>query len=134
MRQAALEGRFDFRAADFFDRWWWRRLHWVLEGLEDENANRVEALRQNLHAGAITYGVGQDVFDCHWNQAQELNRRIYNRLFPWARQAQHNARRELHQMWKQVWGNPDDPEVQAQIQATADALMTASRRVPRMEE
>lgn len=127
MRQAALEGKFDFRGADPFDRWWWRRLHWVLEGLENENANRVESLRQNLHAGAITYGAGPEVFDCHWGQAQELNRRVYNRLFPWARQDDRAGRRELSRLWSKVWGDPAGPEVQKKIRATADALLAAAR-------
>lgn len=127
MRQAHLERRFDFREADFFDRWWWRRLHWVLEGMEDENANRIESIRQNLHAGAITYGVGSEIFDCHWNQAQELNRRIYNRLFPWARQARRQVYKDLANLWKKVWGDPADPEVQKKIEATVEQLRNLAR-------
>lgn len=125
MRQAHVERRFDFRGADFFDRWWWHRLHWTLEGLEAENANRVETIRQNLHAGAITYGAGQEVFDCHWNQAQELNRRIYNRLFPWAKKAARNERKQMAELWKKVWGDPADPEVQQKIEDTAAQLLAS---------
>ena len=66
------------------------------------------------------------------SDADQIYVRLQNSLYPWQEsdkaQAGHrsNAAEDLD-IWKRNWGDPNDPEVQKRIEATAAAIMAGAQ-------
>lgn len=114
-------------AADYrpLDRAWWRRAGWALDHLEAEAAVRVFELKHTLHCGVISYSAAVEAFEKHWDQAVELQDRVRRELFPWV-EVEADRRTNINKMsdgWQSIFGKADDPDTEARIRATCDALV-----------
>jgi hypothetical protein len=126
MVQAAARSGFDFAAADPRSRYWWLKLRWVLDRLEDLNIEKVWQMQHAQHMSVLNYELDQQTFNGHWDRANQLLRDIYQVNFPWMKQAgEQGKQRDVNAMmerWKQKFGDPNDPQVQAYYKKVADAM------------
>lgn len=125
LRQAHCEGRIDLRDAEPLDSRWWKKVLWTLDWVDRENQNRISDLKHRLHCSLLNYLSGEKAVSLHWDQATEHIRRIIRNLFPYLKGG--TRREEIESManqWKQIWGDPRDPKVAAEIQRTVEHLLS----------
>jgi hypothetical protein len=124
LREAHIRGYLNLAQADTFDRHFWIRVGWTLEWLEQEHFREVLRDKYALHLALLNYELDQERFDLHWDQARAVQRELRLLLLPWLdnQELDIGKARKLEQLWIDIWGNPDDPEVAKRIQATANAL------------
>jgi hypothetical protein len=82
-------------------------------------------LKYELNVAVLDYAIEQKTFDLHWDQAQELQTIINQRLLPWMDHQKGISRQEVKDLaksWAKAFGDPREPEVAARIEATAAAL------------
>jgi hypothetical protein len=130
MIQAAACGAIDFRASDPLDSKWWKQLRLVLDHLERVGL----AEHYKLHYGYGLAALARDnLTDESYRKIAELTEanlvRITGLLRPWERADPEEAKAakvdHLAQAWKQIYGDPSDPAVQARIDATVRSLQKA---------
>lgn len=134
IKQAACAGVVDFTRARPFDPAWWRWLHSRLDQLEARNLVRLYALQHAQNVAALPVTTGDGVKD-HWERANGLLVKVFNRLFPWLQKdeeadaaAFERSVDQLQKMWAAEFGDPADPATQERIWATACALDPTLRR------
>lgn len=126
--QAAVSGAIDFSKAKFTDPGWWRRLNLVLRELLRQN-NRtliIERIRYHTALMAIP-GVSQDTYQrCQEKASDGFDELVdsYRRPFG-AREEKLDTANKLIELYKEEFGNPDDPEYAAQIDAAAAGILAS---------
>lgn len=136
MCQSAAEGVIDFSRADPRDRYWWMRL--LL--LTDQVAARNRITIHKLHYQMTTALLSRPELSA--TSAEKLNENatsivadINQQLFPWITQDRTSQLQkegdQLRVQWAKVWGDPDDPAVQAKIAAT---VATMKRQLERSQQ
>lgn len=130
--QAAVKGVIDFSKANTSDRLWWHKLKWILNGIENENINKIQELKFHLNASVLSYKDEEKQFEHHWEKANEHITYLYNGLFTWNKQAIEKKNvQKMHEAlvneWKRRFGDPNDPKVAAAIKLTVDNLKAANQ-------
>ncbi len=131
--QAARTGAIDFGRAKLLDRHWWLKLKFILNNLETDSLFRILKARQDQHLAAIlTPNISQSSFDTHWSSANDAIGKMTESLFPWMGDMSSKAvkNRNIQMMadaWKQRWGDPKDPKVKANIDATVAEMYRKQR-------
>lgn len=131
MVQAAVSGAIDFREADLLDRYWWLKLRWTLNQLEDNNAVEVLKLQHAQHCAVADYTLEEQAFKYHWDGANSTSREVSNLLFPWAKKAKADSKsrsKELMAEWKKRYGDIRDPQVRKKFEDLADKLRAHTAR------
>ncbi len=139
MCRAAATGAVDFTRADPRDPNWWRRLNLTLDHVEAES---LLAIRMLKHASAsrllaavncaalVRPDIGSSILDGFFTEADEQITAIGSLLFPWIEFSATNATKaaidKMTTQWIATWGDPNDPETQAKIDATVAAMEAAS--------
>lgn len=132
MLQAASRRGFDFRDADPRDPAWRHRLNLALYGVECAGLVAVHRLRAGRAAGLLG---NSELTPASFKQLQEEAtgqiERVQALLFPWLGHDPEGRRRqamgELEKSWAAAWGDPNDPETRARIEATAQWLQSRDR-------
>lgn len=128
MVQAAANAGLDFAAASPRDRHWWLKLRWVLDRTEDLSSQQVFEMQHAQHVGVIDHRMDKAAFDHHWSGANKLLRDTYKLCFPWVREAEapKDTRNKdvdaLMNVWKQKYGDINDPKVRARFKSIAEAM------------
>lgn len=126
LRQAHLEGFLDCREARVLDRQWWRKVHWTLDWLEDQNRNQLRKLSHELNCSLLDYFTGDKSVDLHWDQALDIQARISKTLLPWERQRaegySRNQFKDLVKLWEVVFGKRNDAKTEEKIRHTVKVL------------
>jgi len=127
LRQAHVEGKIDLSLADPLDRNWWRKVRWTIGWLEKENLNRVSQLRYQLSCALLAHSKNNRGIRKQWDTAVKLQNLMARRLFPWRGQqlelgTSTDQIRRLDEMWREIWGNPEDPETAKAIEETVRSL------------
>lgn len=121
MIQAAAEGALDFREAAHVDRRFWnRKVRWITDCLERRNLLAALQDKFQQHLAVAKYGTDPQTFDHHWGQSNNLYRKMVRTRFPWLNTTPEDPRAVAIQMRKDyvdAYGDPNDPEVAAQIEA-----------------
>jgi hypothetical protein len=134
IRQAAFEGVVDFTKARPSDPVWWAWLGTRLDQLENRNLLRLYEIqhRQNIAAMPVTTPEGVKE---HWDRANDLLIKSFNRLFPWLKKDEESDKEsfersvgDLNRLWAEAFGDPNDPEVQDRIWETACSMAPNLRR------
>jgi hypothetical protein len=100
-------------------------VRWTLEWLERELHGEVSQLHYAFNIALLDYALNQKTFDLHFDQVQELQTLFYRYKLPWLKIKEGPSRQVIEQMsqqWKQVFGDPADPEVAKKIEQTVAAL------------
>lgn len=126
MVRAAVDGVVDF-SGDFRDKMYVKGIVWRMAELERREWLR---LQERLHDRHLAYlgsphlqpTAAQSVAD---KEAHALDRIIGSVFGTGHTKTERRAQKaaEFKQAWSRVFGDPDDPVVQARIQATARALL-----------
>jgi len=117
----------DFSEARPSDPAWWRWLHSRLDLLERRNLVRLYELQHAQNVAVLPVVTAEGVKE-HWERANGLLVKAFNRLFPWMREEESDepsfeeSASELNRLWSEAFGDPNDPETQKRIWATAAAL------------
>ena len=127
IKQAAFRGLIDFSKADPSDRWWWLKLKWLLNELEEDNFRSAIKTHFHLNTALLSYQNEEKQFKHHWDRAVTLSDGLHDSLFPYAKikkdpNSQQNEYKRLITSWKDTFGDPDDPLIKAEIQKTVDFL------------
>ncbi len=127
MFQAHITGAVDFSRARLRDPRWWRYLEAVLAALSQTNGRTVlgHMVQYNLAKSQATWLPEKTKLE----SAKEALQRIvqiadsYEGTAPRSEaQQRKDEAQQLHDAWSSVFGDPNDPEVAARIEATAKAL------------
>lgn len=127
MVQAATRGVIDFRDVKLHDPRWWQRMRILLRQVElDSYLRKLESLQQHNLLTLVVPNLKEEVFEIARDETARIGQGIHNVLFPWDKQAADEKPTgqiaDMRQAWVDVWGDPDDPEVQKRIQDTVDLL------------
>jgi len=131
MVQAAVRGAVDFSEARLLDRLWWTQLWWRLDQLEADNRIQIQKMHHAHNTACLDYNLSEKTFNLHWEQAAQALSKTWSLLFPWQEQQQGKYRSTdelLRQAWINRYGDPQDPETQAKIEATVQQLRAMSER------
>lgn len=111
------------------DRKFWLKLRLILDRLESDNIDRVAELRVRQHLSLINYKHTSDqAFEEHWNRANALISDIWNRRFPWDKKRNNTASRLPRDIWTKYFGDPDDPNVQRQLDELVNSVRSNTLR------
>jgi len=133
----AHKGTFDFRRYDPLDSYHKARLRLALN--YEERQRFVEYQRDVLaYSLAVANTPGRLKHESRvrvQDRAFEALQSHYNLQFPWDRKKEAAGKstttdseiKSLRDEWIRIWGDPNDPEVKAKIQRTADSLMKGTR-------
>lgn len=128
---AAARRGLDLGEAHLFDRWWWLRLRLVTDWQERSLLAHVYQLQHNMFCGLLS-GAEGDALTSYWEQACVLVNRIIKTTMPWMPvETKEDQRRKIMAAWCDAYGNPNDPDTQAKIRATALALIQDANRAIR---
>lgn len=134
LRQAFVEGSLRPEEADTFDPRWWRKVKWTIDWLAARNMNEVRKMRHDLNCSLLDYSAGDRALDLHWEQAVEIQNLVQKDLMPWREpmdgRLSRRAVNEMAEMWKSIYGNPEDSEVAERIRKTADHLISQAANAP----
>lgn len=127
MRQAAVEGVFDFRGFDVLDPRHWRRLHVFLDGLVAKNERQYGRDVLPYFVGRLVVSAAsEDGAQREVERIVDVLEDIKRSLWPWAESTRKRERyrttKALLEAWERVYGRMDDPETQRRIQATVEHL------------
>lgn len=124
MVQAAAIRGIDYAEANPRNRYWWLKVRWIVDRLEDLNTEKVFMMQHAQHAAVLDYKL-EGIFDKHWDDANRVMTGVYELNFPWDRNANDKARKsaqeKLMEQWRAKYGDPNDPKVQAHFKKVADA-------------
>lgn len=130
MVQAAAQGIVDFDRAAPDDRWWWKRLSWILDDLEVEDRLRVLTARHSALCAALAAGPSADVANQLIDKIDGLTGVLEQALLPWeegeTRARLSRSAAGMSASWKRLYGDPSDPAVAAKIARTIRAIETGS--------
>lgn len=129
--QAAAEGVVDFRSADPLDPAWWRHLRLRLQVLQARNETVVDQLWAAWYFATLQRpNLTQQSLDSLLNGVENCMNQITRRLFPWERveAGRDKAVKDLRDQWVQVYGDPEDPETKAKIDATVAMLRSRDKK------
>jgi len=110
-------GLLDYREADLRDRRWWTRVRWAVDYLSSQHCIKIyeHKLQQQL---ALLPTLTDDRAERCWKNADRLRHRIINEMAPWVTPGGKSLRDvalDMRQQWADIWGDPDDPAVQAEM-------------------
>jgi hypothetical protein len=72
-------------------------------------------MKFHQHAAALNYQAGKESFDHHWKQLNELYTKLLQAAIPWEKHDSTQNNEKLFDAWKQMFGDPDDPNVKRRI-------------------
>lgn len=132
MVRAAATGVIDFREADPFDSWWQRRLHWILEEIDNQDYRKLLAIQHNHW---ITL-MGNRVNEEGWEKAYEHARSALNLAtqytFPWYKEQLGgpgmSERENAIDEWRKEWGRPGEPKYDEMVANLAKVFASARKR------
>lgn len=133
MVRAAASGAIDFAQADPNDRWWWKRLNFILD--EVGRRDRLEWLQANArhYAGLLANGkLENEAFQKTQEASMELVGSVYTLLFPW--QSDVSLQQDLVDMWTSEYGDINSPETKAMIDAAIEAIYSVPANPIDVEE
>lgn len=126
--QAAVKGVIDFSKFDPFDRRWWLRLSWILQGIENDNVRELLKIQHAQHLA----GVDLQSTKNHWKIAASLITEVQRLYFPWdeslkAKDTTNQLdadRKVLHA----EFGDPKSPEGAERIRRTLEYLRSYGKK------
>lgn len=115
--QAAIKNVIDFSKADILGRLWWSKLRILLDALEREGYLQLFTLHHSQHLSGLNIP-DQERISYHWNEALARIKDYYRLVFPYDKKLAEDKSevKLLGDTWKQIWGDPNDPEVQARLE------------------
>ena len=123
MIQAAAVQGIDFTAAEPRNRWWWIRTGWLLDQLEFKNVEKLYILQHQQTISVLSQKLEADAFKQQWEAANNILQHVWAINFPWSKDAKDDyKKREYERMmekWKEKFGDPKDPAVQARFAKVA---------------
>lgn len=127
MVHAATVGAIDFEKANTRDRWWWRRLQWVVADLDRELRQR-SAAAQHLHwiTAFANSRLDEEGFKSTQANARQALTELLCELQPWRRDAltaaSTPAMDDALAEYRAEFGHPGDPRYEAMLQETMAAF------------
>lgn len=124
MVRAAARTGLDFKHSDHRARFWWLKVRWIINQLEDDDVLSLFRMQHNQHCSVLSYQT-PEAFKQHWDEANKLLDKIYSLLIPWDKKASKkrgNDYSDLIEQWKHVYGDLKDPKVKAHFDDVAKSL------------
>jgi hypothetical protein len=126
---AASSGRLKYHNADFRDRSFLVKEYLVLnEVLKDRvvEIDKADALISAIKT--LDIRLDDSSHERLTNNLVNASAELFNTLLPWRTEKKdkvspENKAVEMADMWKQIWGDPDDPEVKAKIDSSIKVLL-----------
>lgn len=128
MVKASATGAIDFANADLQDKYWWRKLRWTVQHLqEEEDYNITEARHRHWITACANSTLTDDSFATAKANAQEyLNKLITIRYPEYAEHLKNQARAQTREgaleAYREKFGYPGDPRYEAMVKRTMDAF------------
>ena len=122
-----MTGAMDFTRMDPRDRWWWKKLKWVLGAVNNRN---LLAGLEVQHRHWITLfsnsALDEDSFKSTKENAQEILDRILKLRYPWTgdETAQSSANEDLVSQFREIYGYPGEPRYAAMLEDMLAAFRT----------
>lgn len=120
MVRAATTGAIDFTQADPFDAWWWRRLHWTLEEIEQQHRRHILGAQHMHWVTLLSSGnLKQEGMETAWKNALSMLNRLTGSHFPWFQdQLEADGRsgnETLLEEYRAEFGYPGEPRYEAMV-------------------
>jgi hypothetical protein len=118
MIQADAEKIIDFRKAKPLEYHWNLHLRWKLDYLSRRNQARIIENQLQQHLAVLDYALESNQFNHHWEGAGTLQNRLFNLTQPWLDVGPEDPQEiaaMLQEQYTAEFGDPNDPEYQAEI-------------------
>lgn len=128
MVRAAAAGAIDFARADPRDKWWWRKLRWITEEIENTAFQQAyEAQHRHWVTVFSNSALKEESFNDSQSQAQEALGSFLAALLPWQAEnfrkaAQAGSSDELLAEFRELYGYPGDPRYEEMLAETMAAF------------
>jgi len=118
MAQAAVTGAMDFARMDPRDKWWWRKLRWVLELINRRNvAQMLEVQHRHWVTLFSNASLDDSSFSSTKEQAQGALNRLMHTIFPWIEEdaVQASGAESIVSEFRELYGYPGDPRYEQML-------------------
>lgn len=127
MVQVAAKNGMNFNDADMRGRWWWLKVKWLIERIEDENLINIFSRQHSQHIAVLSYDpIQAQAFTKHWEEANKLLKEIHSLTFPWAKGSKERIGKDeidsLMDQWTKTFGDRRDPAVKRKFDKVAEAI------------
>ena len=132
MIQAHCTGALDLATADTSDPRWWKKVWFTLDYLGREAWRKADEYAYQFHLALLDYQLDAERFDLHIEQATATRNALTACLMPWENVGPTelvDVVQSMKQRYIEVFGDPDDPEFQKEIERTAAFLRRGDRNV-----
>ena len=125
---AASSGRLDYSTADFRDRAFLVKEQLFLNELLKERIIEIDKADALISAvKTLDIRLDDTTHERLTNNLVNASAEFFNTLVPWRTEKKdkvspENKAVEMADMWKQIWGDPNDPEVKAKIDSSIKVL------------
>ena len=120
MVRAAVSGAIDFRQADPFDTWWRRRLHWILEEIDNQEYRKLTEIQHRHWVTVMGNGLNEEGWDKAYDHAQITLKKLMQLTFPWHKDVftspVQSEREDVLASWRAEWGYPGEPKYDAMVE------------------
>ena len=126
--RAHVAGALDLSRADIFDPRWWTRAQFVINEFETAAVRKLDEYEYQLTLALANGDADEETLRLYLEEAEMLNGKFAETLTPWeATQATdlHDVIRDMHKQYVEVFGDPEDPEYQKEIERTIAYLTRA---------
>ncbi len=124
--RAALTGAVDFSKADPRDRWWWKRLNWILGELENRETRELRQLEHQHWMGLCSVArITEESFkSAHANAIKSLEaiQQLYRPWWKPSEESKAQTREGAIEAFREEYGRPGDPRYQKMLQEQAAAF------------
>lgn len=132
MVRAAAAGVLDFRQADPFDNWWQRKLHWILEELDNQDYRKVLEIQHRHHITLMGNNLDDEGWDKAYSQARSTLSKILQYTFPWHKEKfsspVQSERETALAEYRAEWGRPGEPKYDAMVANLDELFKNMSRK------
>lgn len=135
MLQAAASGVIDFSHVDFDSSYDKIKVRLLLREVQKQNEVQLyNILHAQLAAQLSNSGLTQDSLEKVWKSTGSIYDHVKQLKFPWLKDEKETTKEEaakyagIKEVWANAFGDPDDPMIQAQIDATARWLSDGTNK------
>lgn len=118
----------DLSQARPYDRWWWRRLSWLIDAQENEKLERTLENKLSVYCAALARTEDPNNARKIFDQIDKLETALEKLRFPWKETSKKDRYKAMRELWKHHWGDPNDPDVQKKIENTNRILRERAER------
>lgn len=124
MVRAQVTGAIDFERFDPNDKWWWRKLTFILKELDTQDSKDIAKINHHHWTAMATV---PDLDPEQWEEAKlnasEYLAEVTGLYYPWMKEElseRRNSRDDAVEEFREIWGYPGEPQYEQMLLDNAE--------------